>query len=491
MWVRRKKGRSPEVLESVFRRVQRLGPYGFWLDSGLSAPDEHRRFWAMGVKPIATLGGSDCAHAMPQFSRCEGFQGQPASSGFDLPSPATLPNGSGNDLSAREWRPQTRLEQLSEFAAKSTSGTDFLPPEVPVPIVVGFLSYEFGSLCDSIPRAVNNPLDAPELFWARYPAVIVGDRITHRVYIFGTQRDSMDALEWAYDSDYHVGAGAFRLADDLSPVQVDTQHQRRVERVLEYIRAGDTYQVNIARRFSAGVKDEKDPVTLFAAIQTLSSAPYAAYMECENATVVSVSPECLVRWYENGVVRCFPIKGTIRRGASDAEDALLKARLLADPKERAEHVMIVDLLRNDLGRVAEYGTVAVPDLCSVHTFAGLHHLISEIRGQLRDGITLGSLLTAVFPGGSVTGAPKVRACEIIAEIECERRGVYCGALGYVDARGGGCLNIPIRTAWLTNQTIHILSGGGIVSDSTPEGENAETWLKIRNWQRVLHSLTHG
>lgn len=454
MWVREKESRMRVTLETLFRRVRRIGPHGFWLDSGLGAPDDHSRFWAMAANPTAAWIGR----------AGDGSYGSVVVEGCSVSNP---------------------LEMLQNFVTATDCDIARLPSEIPIPLVVGSLSYEFGSLCEQIPRAEYDPLGAPDLFWARYGAVIVGDRQQQRVYIFGTDHAAMDAMEWALDSDERSLGGTFRLAGQLEPVQDDAQHQGRVARVLEYICAGDTYQVNIARRFQANVADFSDSVSLFAAIREKSLAPYAAYFELDDATIVSASPECLGRWRRSGLIQCFPIKGTIRRGASEREDARLKQRLLDDPKERAEHVMIVDLLRNDLGRVCDYGSVTVPDFCRVHTFAGLHHLISEVRGRLRSGLGFKDLVAAIFPGGSVTGAPKVRACEIIAELERECRGIYCGALGYVDARGGGCFNIPIRTAWLRNDTLHILSGGGIVADSTPKAETDETWLKIGVWREIL------
>jgi para-aminobenzoate synthetase component 1 len=258
-----------------------------------------------------------------------------------------------------------------------------------------------------------------------------------------------------------------------------------VERVLAYIEAGDIYQANIARRFEGSVLPGSDPVVLFERLRETSSAPFGAYVDLGTKQVLSASPECLLRWDGNGDVSSFPIKGTAGREGSPEEDKEAARRLLADPKENAEHIMIVDLVRNDLGRVAEYGTVSVPEPMAVQSFPNVHHLVSRVSGRLAEGRTEEDLWKAVFPGGSITGAPKIRACEIIAEIEQAQRGIYCGAIGFLDPRGGGCANIPIRTGVVAGDRVFFHVGGGIVSDSSPEREAAETEVKARGWRRAL------
>ena len=208
-------------------------------------------------------------------------------------------------------------------------------------------------------------------------------------------------------------------------------------------------------------------------------------MDLGEQQILSASPECLVRWSGDGAVSSFPIKGTAGRQKDTVRDDEVARTLSRDPKERAEHIMIVDLVRNDLGRVAEFGSVIVPTPMMVQTFPNVHHLVSEVRGKMRASSSEEDLWRAIFPGGSITGAPKIRACEIIAEVEKAQRGIYCGAIGFLDPRGGGCANIPIRTGVVGNGKVTFHVGGGIVSDSCPEREAQETEVKARGWRRAL------
>jgi para-aminobenzoate synthetase component 1 len=261
-----------------------------------------------------------------------------------------------------------------------------------------------------------------------------------------------------------------------------TGYEAAVERVVEYIRAGDCYQVNLSQRLLAPLREH--PLDLYSRLRALNPAPFAGYFDLGEFQVLSASPERFLR-VENGEVETRPIKGTRPRGRTPEEDAALAAELAASPKDRAENVMIVDLLRNDLGRVCEFGSVRVPRVCEVETFRYVHHLVSEVRGKLRPACGPLDLLWAAFPGGSVTGAPKVRAMEIIAELEPTARGPYCGSVGFIGFDGTMDTNILIRTFTAGRGWVQFPVGGGIVADSDPRREYEETLHKAAGLLRAL------
>jgi para-aminobenzoate synthetase component 1 len=257
------------------------------------------------------------------------------------------------------------------------------------------------------------------------------------------------------------------------------QYVGAVRRALEYIAAGDVYQVNLAQRFAAPLRPSAaTAVSLFDTLQREHPMPFAGYVDCDDFTVVSNSPECFLQLMPEAIAT-FPIKGTRPRGGDDVSDAATAAALRASAKDGAEHLMIVDLERNDLGRICRPGSVAVASFARVRSYPTVHHLVSEVRGRLRRGIALDQVLRATFPGGSITGAPKIRAMEIIDELEPVRRGVYTGAIGFLDASGTGAFNIAIRTAIARRGRLTYHAGGAIVADSDPDGEYEETLLKAR------------
>jgi para-aminobenzoate synthetase component 1 len=255
-----------------------------------------------------------------------------------------------------------------------------------------------------------------------------------------------------------------------------------VGRAVEYVHAGDCFQVNVAQRLLAPAR--LSPLELYGRLRQRNAAPFAGYFDLGDFVIASASPERFLR-VERGEVETRPIKGTRPRGATPAEDAARMAELLASAKDRAENVMIVDLLRNDLGRVCAYGSVNVEAVCRLESYRTVHHLVSEVRGRLRPGLGPVDLLRAAFPGGSVTGAPKIRAMEIIAELEPTARGAYCGSLGYVGFDGGMDTSILIRTLTVGQGWVQFPVGGGIVADSVPEREYEETWHKAEGLLRAL------
>jgi para-aminobenzoate synthetase component 1 len=256
-----------------------------------------------------------------------------------------------------------------------------------------------------------------------------------------------------------------------------------VRRAVEYVHAGDCFQVNLSQRLLTPLAEH--PFALFERLCERNPAPFAAYFDAGDFQVVSASPERFLEVSPAGEVVTRPIKGTRPRGKTPAEDAELARDLATSAKDRAENVMIVDLLRNDLGRVCEFGSVAVPRVCEVESFASVQHLVSEVRGQLRPGLTALDALRAAFPGGSVTGAPKVRAMEVIAELEPTARGPYCGGFGCVGFDGAADTSILIRTLTAGRGYLQFPVGGGITSDSDPAAEYEETLHKAAGLLRAL------
>ena len=253
-------------------------------------------------------------------------------------------------------------------------------------------------------------------------------------------------------------------------------------RAIEYVHAGDCFQVNLSQRLLHAAT--LTPLELYGRLRERNPAPFAGYFDLGDFVVVSASPERFLR-VEDGHVETRPIKGTRPRGATLEEDRRQRDELLRSAKDRAENVMIIDLLRNDLGRVCAYGSVQVPAVCRLESYRTVHHLVSEVVGKLRSGLGPVDLLRAAFPGGSVTGAPKVRAMEIIADLEPTARGPYCGSLGYVGFDGSMDTNILIRTFTLGRGWMQFPVGGGIVADSTPEAEYEETLHKAEGLLRAL------
>ena len=276
---------------------------------------------------------------------------------------------------------------------------------------------------------------------------------------------------------FRVEGGWWPLALDLRSSFTKTDYLAAVQRVRDYIYAGDIFQANFSQRFEAPLSES--PWALYQRLRTRNAAPFAAYLDFPGAPVLSASPERFLRVSAAGHVETRPIKGTRPRGLGPEHDAALGRALTESTKDRAENLMIVDLLRNDLSRVCRPGTVRVPELFALERYATVHHLVSTVVGDLEPGVDPLDLLRAAFPGGSITGAPKLRAMEIIAELEPSQRGIYCGSIGYWSVTGELDTSIAIRTATVRNGRVYFSAGGGIVADSVPEQEYRETLDKAR------------
>ena len=356
------------------------------------------------------------------------------------------------------------------------------PSRADVPSWIGYIAYD--AFWSSPPR--GRPKFArkrrPILLFRRYPALLAIDHENDERWIVGDDRTACkafrDALETMTESAPKPPAvGALRVDDAET-------HRRAIVKALDYIAKGEVYEVNVARRWSATF--EGDALALWQAMRVASRVPLGLYLDAGDHSVLACTMERFIHWDAASrrlVTR--PIKGTIRREPTDDGAS---ERLRADPKEQAEHSMIVDLMRNDLGRVAEVGTVKVDAPLVVEPFTGLYHLVSTVSCVSRRDVTLADILEATFPPGSVTGAPKIRALEIIEELEQHPRGIYCGALGFIDREGGLSLAVAIRTAVAAEGEVHYWAGGGIVEASDPEREVAETELKARVFLDAVESL---
>jgi para-aminobenzoate synthetase component I len=433
--------------------------------------------------------------------------------------------GAGGGSAARGgWsrRPGPALHALGrEWPPRVAWDVDEIGGEAPPFLagVAGFVGYDFKDEIERFPRTARSESLLPDLSLGFYDVVWAWDRRSGRGWVVSSGLPDPDAAgrearargrlgeQWARvtgsraHADPDGAAPRDRSAPAILPVRSGAPtvrsnftrdaYRRAVERALEHIAAGDVYQVNLAQRFRfgptpqggtafrssvAGEADAADPLALYLRLREESPAPFAAYLCHPRGAIVSSSPERFFR-IRGREIETWPIKGTRPRGSTPEDDAAFAAALSTSGKDRAENVMIVDLERNDLGKVCEIGTVEVPTLCEVARYANVHHLVSRVRGILREDAGPADVWRALFPGGSITGAPKIRAVEIIDALEPVRRGVYTGAVGYWDAGGGCDYNIAIRTMVVEAGTVWFHAGGGIVADSTPEGEYEETLVK--------------
>jgi para-aminobenzoate synthetase component 1 len=351
---------------------------------------------------------------------------------------------------------------------------------------IGYLGYEMGRGAAKLPaEKAGTTAFMPEAAVGLYAWTVVVDHAERRAAL--TSLASFPDAQAAAIRDRLLageppGREPFRVQGEIASTLEREDYLPRAARVIDYIRAGDTYQVNLTREFRLAYRG--DAWEFYRHLHDTNPSPMGAFLEYPFGSVLSSSPERLMT-VEGGQAVTQPIKGTRRRRSDPVEDARVRAELGASAKDRAENVMIVDLLRNDFGRVCEPGSVAAPRICELESFATVHHLVSTVTGRLAPGRDAVDLLEACFPGGSITGAPKRRAMEIIDELEPHRREVYCGAIGYVTPAGRLDMNIPIRTTLAAQGELRFYAGGGIVADSTPEAEFEETEVKIAAIRRAL------
>ena len=353
---------------------------------------------------------------------------------------------------------------------------------------IGYFGYDLARRCQRLPATACDAERIPEMAVGIYDWALVVDHLERRTWLVGQGRDPETDLKWdrlvrLFSTPVRERPRVpFRITSPVVSNLTRASYGRAFDRIKRYIFDGDCYQVNLAQRFSASATG--DPWLAYQALRVLNPAPFAAYLSTPYAHVLSASPERFLR-VEDGRVETKPIKGTRPRAGHARLDAELAQALRASEKDRAENVMIVDLLRNDLSKNCRLGSVTVPKLFDVESFATVHHLVSTVRGELASGRDAIDLLRGCFPGGSITGAPKLRAMQIIEELEPNRRGVYCGAIGYIGCDGDMDVNIAIRTLVMSRGETRFWAGGGIVADSQLEDEYQETFDKAAAMLNLL------
>jgi para-aminobenzoate synthetase component I len=399
----------------------------------------------------------------------------------------TLDSGEGDALDAL-----ARLAQRYRLADPAHEPDPALPPFQGG--LVGFIGYDLAPQLERLPRRSPRDSRMPDIRMALYDTVIAADLDAGRVHVLawdltgeGRPATQRRCLEWSVTVETAVRKPSPIARESLGSSPLVSSFGREpylaaVRRVLEYIAAGDVYQVNLSQRFSC--QGAFDPLDLYLRLHETSPAPFAAFLRWGDLAVVSASPEWFYQTRGDRIVTR-PIKGTRPRGRTEDEDARLAAELAASPKDRAELTMIVDLERNDLGRVCRYGSVIVRDALRLESFAQVHHLVATVEGRIRPGVGPADVVRAMFPGGSITGAPKIRAMQIIDELEPHRRSLYTGAIGYLGRGGSSAFNIAIRTILVEGDRASYQVGGGIVADSDPEAEYEETLAKGRAMRAVL------
>ncbi|MET0546342.1 MAG: anthranilate synthase component I family protein [Caulobacterales bacterium] len=429
--------------------------------------DPVEAFWSLAEQPHAVLFDGAGEHKASTWSY---IAADPIALVETWPEQPGDPLGDARTLLASVGRIDTPTSGLPPFSGG----------------LAGLLSYELGARLDSLPRAPQAPGAArwPDVSLGLYNCIAAFDRTQRRAMII--------SRDWGGDPRVKANVLAEQLNSPAptprqvawprpTPAWPQDDYAAKIARTIAYIVAGDCFQANLSQAFDGTFPIDASPFELYARLASRSDAPFSGFWRGQDRAVISNSPERLARLssvMDESLVTAKPIKGTKPRGATPEGDHALTQALLASEKDRAENLMIVDLLRNDLSRVCMPGSVRVPELFALETFANVHHLVSTISGALRPNLDAFDLISAIFPGGSITGAPKIRAAEIIAELEAEARGPYCGSLAWFGPDGAMDASILIRTIacdfesgrWRSRLRV----GGGIVAESTPEGEVQES-----------------
>jgi anthranilate synthase component I len=390
---------------------------------------------------------------------------------------------------------RTLQEQVEQYQAVHPS---HLPPFIGG--AVGYMAYDSVRYVEDLPNEPPDPLGLPDLYFGFFDLMVVFDHLNKTILVIACARlDGQDAQE-AYEGAIariseaveRLRTPVTKLTDDITPrgeitIPFESNFEKEdfckaVEKCKEYIYAGDIFQVVLSQRLSA--KTTADPFNIYRALRAINPSPYMFYVTLGDLKLVGSSPEVLVKSV-HGKVTVRPIAGTRKRGATEEDDEALAQDLLADPKERAEHIMLLDLGRNDVGRVAEYKSVAIEEQMIIERFSHVMHMTSTVTGMLHDDKDCFDAFRACFPTGTVSGAPKIRAMEILDELEPVRRGPYAGGVGYVDFSGNLDTCIAIRTIVIKGDTVIVQAGAGIVADSVPENEYEETLNKARGLFRAI------
>ena len=442
-----------DTVAAQFRTIAGL-PWAAWLDS--AAADSHERFDVLVADPYVTLRTRGATTTIDRV-------GGPPSESKRAP-----------------------LELLREELGAVTPGVPGLPFAGGA---VGYLGYDLGRRLERIPSIAVADIAMPDLAMGLFDWAVVIDHAARRTWLVANGRDPRtfavwDSLVARLTADPPADPPAFRVLGAPQPNWRRDEYARAFRAVQDHIRRGDCYQVNLTQRFQA--EAEGDAWHAYLRLREINPAPFAAYLDWPDGKIVCSSPERFLR-VQGGRVETKPIKGTRPRSPDPARDRALAEELRTSPKDRAENVMIVDLLRNDLGKVCVPGSVLVSTLFEVESFASVHQLVSTVEGRLANDKHALELVAACFPGGSITGAPKVAAMKIIEELEPQRRSVYCGSIGYVGFDGNMDSNIAIRTLVQRGGRVYTWAGGGVVADSEVDAEYQESLDKAAAMLAVMGS----
>jgi para-aminobenzoate synthetase len=461
--------RFPLALGSahVFEALYLEKSHAFWLDSSLNG-DGRARFSFMG-------GYSEDSPEIVRYSAHE--------------QRLSVQHGS---------RREAVEEDLFHYLKRRLNETEVACPDLPFDFAcgyVGYFGYELKAICGA--RAAH-PSQHPDCLLIFADRCLAIDHETGEVYLLflGSPEESAEAAAWfdtisAQLADLPAGPATARRQVDIlfAPAHTQESYLAKIDQCMTALADGESYEICLTNQLCA--EASIDPFSFYRLLRERNPAPYSAFLKFPELAVACSSPERFLKISQDGIVEAKPIKGTIKRGADAQEDQSLRERLASDPKSRSENLMIVDLLRNDLGRVCEVGSVTVPKLMHVETYATLHQLVSTITGRLRADQTAVDCLRAAFPGGSMTGAPKIRTMEIIDDLEGRARGIYSGAIGFLSLNGAADLNIVIRTAVFAAETVSIGVGGAIVALSDPVEEWHEILLKSRALVSAFQEITRG
>ncbi|WP_394174768.1 aminodeoxychorismate synthase component I [Thalassotalea litorea] len=445
-------------VEQIFAQLQHL-PYAIWLDSNATDhPDS--RFDIIAIEPVLTL---QTKQGKTQVDDIRSDQVR-----YSVADPLTL---------------------VDHYL--STHCVDVSPqPELPFTGgVLGYFSYDLGRYFERLPATSERDIDLPDMAVGIYRHALIFDR-HHHSFTLVSQDDNLSSLTERYfpantSKPSGTALAAFTLTTPWQANMTAEQYRQKFIQVQEYLLSGDCYQINLTQRFQAAYQGSE--YLAYLALRESNLAPFSAFIRLPDGCILSVSPERFLQ-VKGAMVQTKPIKGTRPRGSDSDEDQRLALELKNASKDQAENLMIVDLLRNDISKSCEPGSVKVPQLFAIESFPAVHHLVSTVVGKLANDRNPMDLLRGCFPGGSITGAPKIRAMEIIEELEPNRRSVYCGSIGYLSACGKMDTSITIRTLIAHQQTLYCWAGGGVVADSQVDSEYQETFDKVQKILPVLEKL---
>ena len=413
-------------------------------------------------------------------------------------NPLAIAQSVGDGLSVNWRNGRHEVLQGESLALLEELVAEFkIPYHAELPVfqggAIGFVTYDYARKIEVLPNTAKNDLEIPDNYFYIFDSWAVHDVKTNIVTLMKIDESDVNLEQWAHNWQVAAQDGlATRKFEKTNAVEVindenellvsfaGTDFEAAVKKIQTYIAQGDVFQVNLSVRQSK--KLNASAMDVYEALRAFNPSPYMAYIEAPDFAVVSGSPELLVKRHGNEL-STRPIAGTRPRGRSEEEDLALAQELIDNDKERAEHVMLVDLERNDLGRVSTYGTVEVDEFMVIERYSHVMHIVSNVRGEIAEGKTNADVIRAMFPGGTITGAPKIRTMEIIEELEPVRRGLYTGSIGWLGFTGDMEFNIVIRTAFIKDGESHIQAGAGIVIDSVPEREYQESLNKAKAmWQ---------